>query len=242
MPRKGKHKDSKFWRVRANGEKAGKLYIYGEISEHAFWDDEIAPKKLKAELDELGAIDTLDIYINSPGGDVFAGQAIYSILKRHNAKKRIYVDGLAASIASLIAMAGDEIIMPENAMMMIHSPWTLAIGNAQEFRKIADDMDKIRESMIAVYESRSSLTREEITDMLDAETWMSAEDCVEYGFADTIEEAQKAAACADPQILARYQNTPKHLLPGGEFDLSRSEARFDETEKLKKKIAMELEL
>ena len=126
--------------------------ILWEISNETRWGDEVTPKQFKDDLDALGEINTLNVYINSPGGSVFAGQTIYSMLKRHKAKVHVYIDGLAASIASLIAMAGDKVIMPKNAMMMIHSPWTFAAGNAQEFRKIADDMDKIRESMVVAYE------------------------------------------------------------------------------------------
>src|SRR5690606_37593629 len=139
------------------------------ISDISWWGDEVTPKQFKEDLDALGDIDTLNVYINSPGGDVFAGQAIYSMLKRHKATINVYVDGLAASIASLIAMAGDKVIMPANAMMMVHNAWTFAFGNANDFRKLADDMDKIRDSMVVAYESRSALTTDEIIDLLDAE-------------------------------------------------------------------------
>lgn len=207
-----KNSAKKFWNFKALDESTGELTLYGEISDVTWWGDEVTPKQFKEDLDALGDIDTLNIYINSPGGDVFAGQAIYSMLNRYKVYKNVYIDGLAASIASLVAMAGDKIIMPANAMMMIHSPWTFAIGNAQEFRKLADDMDKIRASMIAVYESRSALTTEEITEMLDAETWLSAEECAKYGFADEIEETKQVAACVDEKYLARYVNVPTDLL------------------------------
>lgn len=230
-------KNKKFWNFKALDGSTGELTLYGEISDVTWWGDEVTPKQFKEDLDALGDIDILNININSPGGDVFAGQAIYSMLNRHKAYKNVYIDGLAASIASLVAMAGDKIIMPANAMMMIHSPWTFAIGNAQEFRKLADDMDKIRDSMIVAYESQSALTTEEITEMLDAETWLSAEDCLEYGFADEIEEAKQVAACVDEKYFARYLNIPKDLLteqePGGEVRAK---------ELKKRKLAIELEL
>ena len=207
-----KSKGKKFWDFKALDDKTGELTLYGEISDVTWWGDEVTPKQFKEDLDALGDIETLNVYINSPGGDVFAGQAIYSMLNRHKAYKKVYIDGLAASIASLVAMAGDKIIMPANAMMMIHSPWTFAFGNAQEFRKLADDMDKIRDSMIVAYESRSALTTEEITEIMDAETWLSAEDCLGYGLADEIEEAKQVAACVDEKYFARYVNVPKDLL------------------------------
>lgn len=205
-------KNKKFWSFKALEEKAGELTLYGEISNETWWGDEVTPKQFKEDLDALGDIDTLNVHINSPGGDVFAGQAIYSMLKRHKATVNIYVDGLAASIASLIAMAGDKVIIPQNAMMMVHNPWTIAVGNAAGFRKIADDMDKIRDSMVMAYEARSALTKEEIINLLDAETWLSADDCLEYGFADEVEENKQVAACLKKDILGRYKNTPKEFL------------------------------
>ncbi len=232
-------KNKKFWAFKAKDDKTGELTLYGEISNYSWWGDEVTPKQFKEDLDALGDIEILNVFISSPGGDVFAGQAIYSMLKRHKAQVNVYIDGIAASIASLIAMAGDTVIMPTNAMMMVHNPWTIAVGNADEFRKIAEDMDKIRDSMVVAYESRSALTTEEIKELLDAETWLSAEDCKEYGFCDEIEEAKQIAACADKQILARYKNTPKELLNGPEPDLDK-EAKARESKK--KILALELEL
>ncbi len=241
-----KSKKKKFWNFKALDEKTGELTLYGEISNEIWWGDEVTPKQFKEDLDALGDIEVLNVFINSPGGDVFAGQAIHSMLKRHKAKVHICIDGLAASIASLIAMAGDKVIMPKNAMMMIHSPWTIAVGNAQEFRKIADDMDKIRDSMVVAYEDRSALTKEEILDMLNAETWLSADDCLEYGFADEIEETKQVAACLDKEVLGRYKNTPEKLLVNSEPESEEPEPDPDKEVKareLKKRtLAIELEL
>src|SRR5690606_28973282 len=120
------------------------------------------PKQFREDLDRLGDIKELLVYINSPGGDVFAGQAIYSMLKRHPAKVTVYVDGLAASAASIVAMAGDRVIMPRNAMMMIHRPWTIVAGNAETLRRVADDLEKVGESLLAVYETKTGMERERI--------------------------------------------------------------------------------
>ena len=229
-----KHK--KFWNLKALDEKTGELTLYGEISDVTWWGDEITPKQFKEELDALGDIDTLNVYINSPGGDVFAGQTIYSMIKRHKAQVNVYIDGVAASIASLIAMAGDKVIMPANAMMMVHNPWAFAAGNAQDFRKLADDLDKIRDSMIVAYESKSALTTDEIKKLLDAETWLSAKDCHEYGFADEIEEAKQAAACVDKKYLSRYKNVPEELLK------VEPDKEVKAREIKKKKLLLELEL
>src|SRR5690606_6736601 len=172
----------------------GELLLYGEISDTTWWGDEVTPKLFWEELQKLGDTKELKVYINSPGGDVFAGQAIYSMLSRYQAQVTVYVDGLAASAASLIAMAGNRVIMPRNAMMMIHNPWTYAWGDANAFLQIAAELEKIREAMIPVYQAKTGLTRDEISRLLDAETCMTAEEAVELGFADAIEERKQIAA------------------------------------------------
>src|SRR5690625_2640779 len=143
------------------------------------------------------------------------------MLKRHKAHVTVYVDGLAASVASVIAMAGDEVIMPANAMMMIHDPWTWGAGNAKQFRKLADDLDKIGESIVAAYEGKTGLSSEEITSIMDAETWLTASEAVEMGFADTIEESKHIAASlrngalvvqGQTFDLSRYRNPPKLMV------------------------------
>lgn len=211
----------KFWNFKNVSESAGELLIYGPIASESWWGDEVTPKQFKEDLDKLGDVSELNIYINSGGGDVFAGQAIHSILKRHNAKKTVYVDGLAASIASVVAMAGDTIVMPKNAMMMIHKAWTMAVGNANDFRKLADDMEKIEETIIAAYESRDlTLSRDEIVKLMDAETWLTADEALEYGFIDEVEEEKKVAASIDGGFLvmngtkmdlSNYKNKPKFI-------------------------------
>jgi ATP-dependent Clp protease protease subunit len=226
---------SKFWKFKALDDNTGELTLYGEIANETWWGDEITPKEFKTDLDALGDINTLNIYINSPGGDVFAGQAIHSMLKRHKAHKNVYIDGLAASIASVVVMAGDTIFMPKNSMMMIHNPWTWGIGNAAEFRKLAEDLDKIRESLIAAYEGRSALTRDEIIEIMDSETWLTADECLEYGFCDVVEKEKQMAASIDKTLLMRYKNTPRELLVKPKPDDKKQEL-------LKQKILLELEL
>lgn len=210
---------SKFWQFRAATDpKVGELLLYGVISSTSWWGDEVTPKQFKRDLDDLGDIDELHVFINSDGGDVFAGQAIYSMIRRHKATVIVYVDGLAASIASVIAMAGDTVKMPRNAMMMIHNPWTWGVGNAEEFRKLADDLDKARDSILVTYEDKTGLPRDDIIVLLDAETWLTAEEAVEKGFADEIEETKQVAASLSAGALtvndqtfdlSRFRNTPK---------------------------------
>lgn len=218
-------KAKKFWGFKAKDESTGELMLYGDISSSSWWGDEVTPKQFKEDLDALGDITQLDIYINSGGGDVFAGQAIHSMLKRHSASKTVYVDGLAASIASVIAMAGDKVVMPKNAMMMVHKCWTLAIGNADDMRKMADDMDKIDESIVVAYTEKTGKDAKEIRKLMKAETWMTAEEAVSLGFADEIEESKQLAASVKGGILVlneqrfdlkKYQNVPKFVVLDGE--------------------------
>ncbi len=226
----------KFWGFKSlAGTKSAELLLYGPISNYSWWEDEVSPKQFKDDLDALGDVDTITVFINSEGGDVFAAQAIYSMLKRHKATVHTYVDGLAASAASLIMMAGETITMPINSMAMLHSPWTFAAGNAQDLRAIADDLDKIRESMIAVYAERSGKDHDEIVAILDAETWYTAEEAVAAGFADKVGDAKQVAAL-DKEVLGRYKNTPEELL--ADPDDEGVKAR----ELRKKILALELEL
>jgi ATP-dependent Clp protease protease subunit len=208
----------KFWNFKAKDKDTGELMLYGDISSSTWWGDEVTPKDFKKDLDALGDIKNLNIYINSGGGDVFAGQAIHSMLKRHTASKTVYIDGLAASIASVIAMAGDKVVMPKNAMIMIHNAWTIAAGNKEDFRKLADDMEKIDESILTTYTDKTGMTTEEIKELMNSETWFTAEEAVEKGFADEIEQEKKLAASIDGSFLmlnnqkfdlGRYKNKPE---------------------------------
>lgn len=198
----------------ASNPLAGEIYIYSEISSEQFWGDETTATTFKEELEAMGDLQTLNIYINSPGGSVFEGNSIYNIIKRHKAHVNVHIDGVAASIASVIAMAGDTIFMPKNAMMMIHNPWVMTAGNASELRKQADDMDRIRESLVEAYLAKSNgkIERSNLIELLDAETWLTATECVAYGLADVVEETQTMAACADTKLFAKYQNTPGKFL------------------------------
>jgi len=207
-------KDKKFWEVKAAANDVGELYIYGDIVSHKWDDTDVTVKDFAEDLKALGDLKTLNIYLNSLGGSVFQGQAIYSILKRHSAHKNVYIDGIAASIASVIAMAGDTISMPKNAMVMIHNPWTFVMGNSADLRKEADALDKIRESMIVAYMDKiqDKTSEEQLAELLDAETWLSAQDCFDRGFWDEILDVKEiAASCLDSEMLSNYKNTPDSI-------------------------------
>jgi len=164
-----KNKQRKFWDFKAKSDdpNTGELMLYGDISScESWWSDTITPKQFKDDLDALGDITNLNIYVNSGGGDVFAGQAIRSMLKRHSAYKTGYVDGLAASIASVILTACDKVVMYSNAMQMVHKCWSWTVGNADDMRKMAEDMDKIDLSIVAAYEEKTGLSRDEILELM----------------------------------------------------------------------------
>lgn len=198
--------------------KSADIFIYGEITKYA-WEEygEVSSVTFKNELDELGDdIEVINLYINSPGGSVFEGVTIHNMLKRHKARIIVYVDGVAASIASVIAMAGDVIKMPKNAMMMIHNAWTFAWGNAKELRKVADDLDRISNSSMQSYLQKAGdkLTEEVLLELLDAETWLSADEAYEYGLCDEVLESNNMAASISKDLFAKYKNVPKQLLEG----------------------------
>ncbi|MBU2701172.1 ATP-dependent Clp endopeptidase proteolytic subunit ClpP [Sporomusaceae bacterium BoRhaA] len=190
-------KDTKFWEFKASAKSksVGELYLYGEIaSGSSWWSDTVTPKSFKADLDALGNIETLNIYVNSPGGDVFAGHAIASMIKRCNAETVAYVDGLAASMASVVVCACNKMVMPSNTMLMIHNPWSRMAGNANDFRKMAGDLDKIGESSMAIYREKTGLSDEKLKELLDAETWLTAQEAKDLGLCDEIEKAVNISA------------------------------------------------
>jgi len=202
---------AKWWHIKNQGNKTAEVRIYGVIANEKYYESDVTPTDFQNELDALGDIELLNVYINSPGGSVFAGFAIYNILKRHKAAVACHVDGMAASIASVILQAGDERVMAINGMVMIHQPMILAMGNATELRKWADDLDKITEPIIASYTDRSTLEHDKILDMMTAETWMTAEEAVELGFADKVNSNSKADASAEDKNVT---------INGITFDLS----------------------
>lgn len=202
----------RFWKLsaRADNPKAGELTLYGEISGETWYGDEITPKQFKQDLDALGEIETLDIFINSPGGDVFAAMSIYNTIKRCPATVTATIDGIAASAASIICMAADKIIMPRNAEMMIHNASILARGNKNDLRTLADELERIDGQLADIYADRCGMTRDEVAVMLDAETWMTGEEALKAGFCDEVEENKRIAACADAdKFFAWYKHPPK---------------------------------
>lgn len=173
----------KFWNWVKN-EAGRTLYFDGYIAQDSWFDDDITPKKFKAEL--TAATGDIAVWLNSPGGDVFAASQIYTMLKEYEGKVTVKIDGIAASAASVIAMAGDEIVMSPVAMMMIHNPATVIFGEAADLQSGIKMLNEVKGSIINAYEQRTGLPRGKISNMMDAETWFSAQKAVELGFADQI--------------------------------------------------------
>jgi ATP-dependent Clp endopeptidase proteolytic subunit ClpP len=183
--------------------KGAEIVIYDEIG--AFG---IPAKAFLDELKALGPVAELTVRINSPGGSVFDGVAIYNALKRHDAAITVWIDGIAASIASMIAMAGNEVVMPENAMLMLHDPSGLVMGTATDMRGMAEALDRMKAGMVAAYRDKSGRDDAEIEALMAAETWLSAREAVALGLADHVEQPVKMAAHFD---LSRFRNTPPQL-------------------------------
>lgn len=173
----------KFWNWIKN-EDTRTLFLNGEISNETWYGDEVTPKIFKQEL--ISGEGDITVWINSPGGDCFAAAQIYNMLMDYKGNVTVKIDGLAASAASVIAMAGTEVIMSPVAMMMIHNPMTVAIGDSSEMKKAIDMLSEVKESIINAYELKTSMDRTKISNLMDSESWFNAKKAVELGFADRI--------------------------------------------------------
>jgi ATP-dependent Clp protease protease subunit len=173
----------KFWNW-VDGDEGRTLYLDGAIAEETWYGDEVTPKMFKSEL--MSGDGDLTIWINSPGGDVYAASQIYNMLKDYKGKVTVKIDGLAASAASVIAMAGTVVLMSPVSMLMIHNPMTMAFGDAVEMEKAIAMLGEVKESIINAYEIKTGLSRIKLSHFMDAESWFNAKKAVELGFADGI--------------------------------------------------------
>jgi len=213
-------------------EDSADLYMYGYIADDKWWDDDIVPQDVKEFLDQVKDVKTLNIYINSGGGSVFAGMAIYNMLNRMNAYTTVYVDGLAASIASVIAFCGDKLVIPSNAYLMIHKPLMMAYGNANDLLEAADVLDKIEEGILNVYKTKvnDDVDVETIKKFVDEETWFTGEDAAKYFDIDVVAANKAVAYCA----IEGYKNAPTKITNSTNKEL--------EIEKAKLKLACEMSI
>lgn len=212
----------KFWTMNKSETKtnSAEIFIYGTIGT-SWWEESISASQFGRDLQALGNdIEEINVRINSSGGSVYDGLAIRSLLKNHKAYVKVVIDGLAASIASIIAMGADEIIMSLGSQMMIHNPMGSAFGEAKTLREIADLLDKVRDSLVDVYIDKTGMERETLNALLDKEHWMNAHEAVEQGFADKVEGAIPISAQVVGNIaifngismdISKYEHIPKNL-------------------------------
>jgi len=196
--------------IKVNNQGTPEIIIYEDIGE-GFFGGGVTAKSISDGLKEHKGAKNIDVRINSYGGSVFEGLAIYNQLKQHKASINVYIDGIAASIASVIAMAGDKITMAENGWFMIHDPWGFAVGTAEELRAEAAVLDNIKGSIVDTYAKRTDSLPEFISGLMADETWMNAEQAIDNGFADETEDSKLLAASANTEILKHIKRMPVQL-------------------------------
>lgn len=186
--------------MRGRSANAASISIFSEIGEWGVTADDF-----RRELEALGDVDELAVSISSAGGDVSAGFAIYDLLERHPANKVVTISGLAASMASVIAMVGDKVVMPRNALLMIHNPWGQVIGESEQIISFGEALGKMQEQIADAYVNRSGMDRKEVIRMMNRETWLNANEALKLNLVDEIAEPIKMAAAFD---ISRFHNVP----------------------------------
>lgn len=194
-------KGKSWFALKAKAAGVADIRIFNDIGDFG-----ITAMDFANELDDVGAVSRLNIAISSNGGDVSQGTAIFNILNRHKAFKSVTIEGLAASMASVIAMAGDEVIMPSNSMLMIHNPWGALMGEADQIKSFGEALETMQDNIADAYVARTGLDKTEVLNMMARETWLSAKKAVELGFADTVESALQVAAAFD---VSSFRHVPK---------------------------------
>ena len=179
------------------------LFLNGTIAEESWFDDDVTPQLFKDELNKGNG--NITVWINSPGGDCVAAAQIYNMLIDYKGDVTVKIDGIAASAASVIAMAGTKVLMSPVSMLMIHNPMTVAFGNKGEMEKAISMLDEVKESIINAYEIKTGMSRAKLSHLMDSETWMDANKAVELGFADDILKRSEANDMEIPQISMMYQ-------------------------------------
>lgn len=175
---------NKFWNFTDNDDGSRTLFLFGSIADESWFDDDVTPKAFRSDL--FAGDGDVVVWINSPGGDCVAAAQIYNMLMDYKGNVTVKIDGIAASAASVIAMAGTKVLMSPTALMMIHNPLTVAIGDSEEMQKAIDMLAEVKESIINAYEIKTGLSRAKLSHLMDAETWMNANKAIELGFADDL--------------------------------------------------------
>jgi len=197
--------------IKNKADNRAEISIYGPITDEKWYEEDVTPSEFRDKMAEIKDAKYIDLYVNSPGGGVFAGQTIYNIIKRHPANVTAHVDGIAASIASVILMAADEIVVPQNAMIMIHRASAIAIGDAEDMFKMAEALERVENTIVSVYQEKTGLDEDKIKELMAAETWMNAGEALELGFADSIDAKMSIAASIRDNIA---------IINGQEIDVS----------------------
>lgn len=200
----------KYYALEENGDTAD-LYIFGEISSYGQWYEDDPDRSAYNIVNELKKVSAknINVHINSMGGDVGEGLAIYNTLKNSSKNVTTYCDGFACSAASVVFMAGSERVMSRETLLMIHNAWMQSVGNADDLRKDADDLDKINETMSNAYLEGTNISKEDLKTLMDNETWITADEAVQYGFATKIIGDDDAKASAMASIKAKLTTIPK---------------------------------
>ena len=205
----------KFWNWldemdEAEGTEERVLEINGEIASESWFDDDVTPKLFKDEL--LSGNGPITIWLTSPGGDCIAASQIYSMLMDYTGDVTIKIDGIAASAASVLAMAGTKVLMAPTALMMIHNPMTMAWGDKSEMTKAIEMLDEVKESIVNAYEIKTGMSRAKISHLMDSETWMNANKAIELGFADDILEDKKKCAADETAFSFAAKSSETRLM------------------------------
>lgn len=217
--------------MKATDNEVAEIHIDGEIVSEKLWDSDVSATDFRDSLKELGPVKTINMSINSPGGSVFDGIAIYNMLKKNPATVNVTVEGLAASIASVIAMAGDTLTMDTGSMLMIHNPFTMAVGNASELREMADTLDQIRESSVNIYHEKTGIDKEAIKSVMDNETWLTADEAITAGWADQKNERPAVMQSISQRYSDMYEHVPEFLNAQEKPDKEQSEGMSMEERK-----------
>ncbi|MHB1453929.1 MAG: head maturation protease, ClpP-related [Saccharofermentanales bacterium] len=210
------------------------MYLEGAISDETWYGDEVTPKQFKSEL--YSGEGDITVWINSPGGDVFAASQIYNMLMDYRGKVTVKIDGIAASAASVIAMAGSEVLMSPVSMLMIHNPMTLAFGDSEEMVRAIAMLSEVKESIINAYELKTGMSRAKLAHLMDAESWFNAKKALELGFIDSIMFTEKQESMPDNEgiIFSKMTVTnslldklPKAKDPEKRLDINILDKRLD---------------
>ncbi len=228
----------KFWNfVKNEDTNETELLFNGPISEDTWFGDEITPAMFRNELSKVSA--NLTVWLNSPGGDVFAASQIYTMLRSHKGKVTVKIDGIAASAASVVAMAGDETLIAPTGMLMIHNPSTVAFGNKEAMQKAIELLDEVKESIINAYEEKSGLSRSKIARMMDEETWLNAKKAQSLGLVDGILFASGQPQPKQDEPDEGDEDTPDEDAPKEDTLTAMSYSRAATMQSLMQKVSAE---